>query len=350
MTISRRVVRFVVCAALAGAALPAFSQKIRVLLGTPAPEGSVWHDVLLQMSQDWRKISGGQVEVIIRHSGVLGEEVDMLRKVRTGEIQAVALSGAGLSHADPGVSCLQIPLLLESYEEFDYVRDRIAPKLEERFRARGFVVLNWSDAGWVYFFTKKPVRTLGEIRKLKLWTSPADPETEKLYRDFGFQPVPIGLNDLHLQLKIGAIEAFDVPALMALLQQTFSLAGNMIEIKWAPLVAATLISTKAWERIPAAMRPELERAARRAGEQERGRIRRLGDEAVVEMRNRKLNVIQPDAAMLASWRAEAEAAYPKLRGSFVPADLFDEVVRLRDEFRASRQSKAAGDGAGAKKP
>jgi hypothetical protein len=29
-------------------------------------------------------------------------------------------------------------------------------------------------------------------------------------------------------------------------------------------------------------------------------------------------------------------AYPKLRGTLAPADLFDEVLKLRDEFRAKQ--------------
>jgi hypothetical protein len=63
----------------------------------------------------------------------------------------------------------------------------------------------------------------------------------------------------------------------------------------------------------------------------------MGDDAVVEMQKRKLNVIRLDPATMAQWRAEAEASYPKLRGRVIPADLFDEVVRLHNEFRATQK-------------
>lgn len=333
--------RWIAVTALLAATGPAWAQSVLIRMGSPAPEGSVWHDVLLQMRQDWTKISGDKVTLKIYPGAVPGTEVQMLRKVRLGELQAVALSGVGLLHAEPGVSCFQIPLLIESYEELDYVRDRIAPRLEQQLLQKGLVVLNWSDAGWVYFFTTKPARTLADIRGMKLFTSAGDPQTEKLYKDFGFQPVPLALNDIHMALKTRMIEAFDVPSLMALLEQTFALAGHMIDVKWAPLVAATLVDQRVWDRIPEAMRPELLRAARRAAELERSKIRRLGDEAVVEMQKRGLKVIRPTGAELAGWRAEAEAAYPKLRGTYVPADLFDETKRLVGEFRASRPGKGS---------
>lgn len=57
------------------------------------------------------------------------------------------------------------------------------------------------------------------------------------------------------------------------------------------------------------------------------------------MEKRGLNVVTLDEAELALWRSEAERAYPKLRGDYAPADLFDEVVRLRDEFRETKSGR-----------
>jgi phosphoglycolate phosphatase-like HAD superfamily hydrolase len=76
------------------------------------------------------------------------------------------------------------------------------------------------------------------------------------------------------------------------------------------------------------------KAAHDAGYGLRGSIRKMGDEAVTAMQKRKLTVVHADAAVIAEWRREAENVYPKLRGRTVPADLFDEVRRLRDEYRA----------------
>jgi TRAP-type C4-dicarboxylate transport system substrate-binding protein len=108
----------------------------------------------------------------------------------------------------------------------------------------------------------------------------------------------------------------------------------MNDVKWAPLVGATVISKKTWDTLPAAQRTELLTAARDAGVSLRGSIRKMGDDAVITMQKRKLNVIHVDAATTEEWRKQAEGIYPKLRGNEIPADLFDEVRRLRDEYRA----------------
>ncbi len=254
------------------------------------------------MGQHWQKISGGKVALRIYPGGVLGDEPDMITKMRIGQLPAVALSGSGLSRLEPAVACLQIPMMIESYEELDYVRDRVAPRLEKLLEEKGCIVLNWGDAAWVHFFTKTPARRLNDIRKMKLFTMAGDADALELYQSAGFRPVPLATTDILPAPQTGLIDAFDVPPLLAMLNQWFGLARNMIDLKWAPLVGGTVISRKTWERIPEALRPAMLEAARSAGLRLRNEIRKLGDDAVVEMKKRGLNVITLDPATVAEWR------------------------------------------------
>jgi TRAP-type C4-dicarboxylate transport system substrate-binding protein len=113
----------------------------------------------------------------------------------------------------------------------------------------------------------------------------------------------------------------------------------MLDVRWVALTGATLINRKQWDAIPAETRAALLNSSRAAAERSRAEIRKLGEDAVGEMRKRGLQVTSPDTATLAAWRGEAERAYPSIRGRLVPADLFDEAVRLRNEFRSKRNAK-----------
>ena len=330
----RRIV-FALFALFSSLAL-ASAQTVIVNMGTAAPEGSPWHQIFLQMGEQWRAISRGQVRLRIYPGGVLGDENDMVKKMRIGQLQAVSITDAALREIEPSVFCLQIPMMLESYEELDYVRSRIEPRLEKSLEAKGYVVLNWGDVGWVHFFTKTPASRLTEIRKMKLFTWAGDNEELENWKAAGFRPVPLAATDILTGLQTGLIDTFDTAPLAALSNQWFGLAKYMIAVNWAPLTGAAIVSKTVWDKIPEAERPELLRAARAAGEKLRGEIRRSGDEAVAAMQKRGLQVVDPDAATLTDWRREAESVYPKMRGKAVPADVFDEVQRLRDEFRAKR--------------
>ena len=231
---------------------------------------------------------------------------------------------------------MQVPMMFDSYEELDYVRDRIAPKLEERIESAGVQhkMLFWSDGGWVHMFSKKPARTPEDIQRMKLFTSAGDPETEKLWKSFGFNVVPLAPTDILTSLQTGLIDAVDVPPLAALFYRIYEQAKYMMDLKLAPLVAGGVISKRAWDRIPAQYHEPMLRAAREAGLKLRDEIRRLGPDSIEEMKQRGLKVTSLDDQTVEAWHALAEGAYPKIRGSYCPADLFDEVKRLRDEYRA----------------
>jgi TRAP-type C4-dicarboxylate transport system substrate-binding protein len=147
--------------------------------------------------------------------------------------------------------------------------------------------------------------------------------------------VPLAATDILTGLQTGLIDAVPTTPLYALLNQSFGIARNMIDVKWAPLIGATVITRRAWESLPAAQHDEMMKAAREAGVGMQGAIRKMGDEAIATMQKRRLQVIHVDEATIADWRKEAESVYPKLRGRQIPADLFDEVRRLRDEYRTS---------------
>jgi len=307
----------------------------RIRIGSIAPTGSLWDDALNFLAQDWREVSDGSVRVTVYPDGNMGDETEMVRKVRQGQLQGVLLSSVGMSRIDSGVACLQVPMLLDSYAELDYVRDQMAETLEARIEAKGFKVLNWGDAGWVRVFSKDQASTPDDLKEMKLFTSAGDPETETLYKQFGFQVVPLSLVDLVTSLQTGMIDAVPLPPLFAQLQELHKLTPHMLNVPLTPLVGGTVISMRAWRGLPEQHRDAMLRSARQAGDQLRTQIRQFGEDTIVEMSKRGLKVTEPDAGTLAAWQREASSTYKSLRGDYCPADVFDEVVRLRDEYRAS---------------
>ena len=309
------------------------SAQTIIRLGTLVPKGSRWHEILLNMGEEWKKASGGKVELKIYPGGEQGDEPEMVQKLRIKKLQAVALSGAGLSGIDAAVAALQIPMMLSSYEEVDYVRDRISERLEKGLAQRGFIVLNWGDAGWIHFFTKQPASRPEEIRRMKLCVLQGDNSTFELYKINGFQPVSLAATDILTGLQTGLIDAFQAPPLVALSNQWFGGAKNMLDLPFAELVGATVISKDVWDTIPAPVQKEMMQSARTAGVALREEIRKSEASSIPLMQQFGLNVVHADPKAVAEWRALAEGIWPKLRGQAVPADLFDQVKRLRDEYR-----------------
>ena len=304
-----------------------------VKMGTLAPDGSSWHQILKAMGEKWSQAPGGGVALRIYPGGVLGDEPDLVRKMRVGQIHAAALTSVGLSAIDPAVAALQIPMMFSSYDELDRVREKVRPDLEKRMAERGFVVLNWGDAGWVMFFAKEPFVRPDDLKKMKLFVWAGDNTAVDTWKAAGFSPVPLASTDILPGLQTGLINAFDTTPLLAATSQWFGLAPHMLDLKWAALVGATVITKKAWDATPAASRDSMMKAAAEAGERLKGEIRTANDKAIEAMRKRGLTVHSLKPEDEAAWRAAAEGVYGKIRGTIVPADMFDEVRRLRDEIR-----------------
>lgn len=311
--------------------------KMVIKMGSIAPEGSAWHDALLRLKQQWRDISDGQLELRIYPGGVLGGEGEMVRKIQRRGLDAIAISGSGLPQVDDSIHCLNLPLLFDSYENFDYVRTGISPIVEARLDKKGYKVLTWTEGGWVNFFAKEAVRTPQDLKKLRLWISSGDPTTERLLKELGFNVVPLPTTDMLTGLQTGLVEAIDVPPLFALLDRSYEYAPYMTDFKWAPLNAAIIISARTWKRIPSKLHDKLLASAQAVGQGLREEVRSSSKEAIKEMQARGLEVIVPTAEDLMHWQALTDESFPKIRGTLCESEIFDQVISLDQAYEKQNQ-------------
>ena len=177
---------------------------------------------------------------------------------------------------------------------------------------------------------------------MKLFVWSGDTNLIQLYKETGFNPVPLSAIDILPGLQTGLIDSFDTTPLAALAFQWFGLAPYMADVRWVPLTGATVIDKKAWQRIPENLRPKILAAARDAGKNLRSEIRRLNDEAVKVMVKNGLKVVRVPPEARAEWRKTVEDVYPRVRGKIIPADMFDAARKYRDEYRASRRGQKSG--------
>lgn len=321
---------------LAGAS-PAPAQVV-VKMATLAPDGSTYHLILKEMAEKWKTATQGRVVVKLYPGSVAGDDTDVVRKMRLGSLNAGLLTSAGVSAVDRSVMALQLPMLYASYEEVDHVLSVYGPKLEATLEAKGFVVLNWADAGWVRFFTKTPVRTPEELKPLKLFAWGNDTDYVEIWKDAGFSPVPLPSTEISTALQTGLVSALPTTPQAAVLLQWYQHAKNMTDVKWALLIGATMIGKPTWDKISPEDQKAIRAASAEAGARLRAESRASEARDVAAMQKRGLNVVAVDAKAEALWRSAAEAAYPKARGKIVPGEAFDEARKILAEFRAKKAS------------
>jgi TRAP-type C4-dicarboxylate transport system substrate-binding protein len=330
------LIALIVSLALAAIGSHAAEKAVRLKLGTLAPAGTAFHKSLQAMGEKWRKVSDGGVQLVIFPGGTQGSEADMVGLMQTGNLDAGLLTAEGISQIDPAALALQImPLAFRNLDEVDYLTEKLRPQLEARLSAKGYVVLFWSDSGWVRFFSKAPVVHPDDLRKLKVFSWAGNTDQYDLWKASGFSPVALDATGIPQGLLSGTISAVPTVPLYALAAQLDSQAKYMLEINWGPLVGAAVVTKKAWDRVPANAREAMLKIAEETGRQVKAAGRAESDAAVAAMVKRGLVVQKVTPEVEAEWLAVVDRVQDQIRGKIVPADMFDESQRLLKEYRVT---------------
>ena len=321
-------------------ATPAQAQgSTLVKLATLVPEGSVWDKTLRDMGAEWNTATQGRVSLRVYPGGVAGDEPDLVRKMRIGQLQAAAITTAGLASIDPAFQMFNIPMFFDSYPELDAVLNTMTPILKQRLETKGFVLLNWGHGGWVYFFSKSPVHSIDDLKKTKMFTWAGDDWMVQRWRENGFQPVPLAATDILTGLQTGMIDSYPTTPLLGLTLQWYKHTPYMVGIGLAPLVGGLVITKQAWNKLSEPDRAKVLAACQRVETRLKLEVPRQDTTAIVEMQKRGLTIVKVPPADVAQYRSTAQQFASAMRGATVPADILDAAVRARDAFRRSRAMK-----------
>jgi TRAP-type C4-dicarboxylate transport system substrate-binding protein len=254
------------------------------------------------------------------------------------QLQASFLTAAGLAELDEAFNVFAMPFFFESDQEEIAVEKKLTPLLEQKLQAKGYHLLSWGTGGWVQVFSKKPLRSLADVKNAKLFTTKGADKWLQWYVANGFHPVALLPSDIPAQLKLstGLIDTAPNPPYLALSLQIFRDAKYMLDLHIAPLTGAMIISNGAWNRISAEDRPKVTAAAQAMEARVRAEAPAQDAESVKQMAARGLQVITLDPKAASEFRTAATQLVSTMRGSMVPADVFDMAVQERDTLRKSK--------------
>ena len=304
---------------------PAAEARMVVKMATLVPEGSVWDKILKEMGAEWQEATNGEVT---------GDEPDVVRKMRIGQLHAAALSVAGLTTIDESFEVFEIPMFFDSYDELFHVLDTLRPEFEKRLLAKGYVLLNWGQGGWVHFFSQKPIVGVDDLKSQKLFVWAGNDAMVQLWRQNGFQPVALAATDILTGLQTGMIEALPTTPLAALSLQWYRQTEHMQGMGLAPLIGATVMSERAWKRLSPEAQQAILTAARETEKRLNQEIPDQDRRAVEEMKKQGISVSEVSPEVEAQWRQAAETFIEFKRKNMEAKDLLDMVRRERDAFRA----------------
>ena len=308
-----------------------FAQR-PITLGSIAPPNSLWDKALKEMAADLQKVTNRRVRLRIA-SGSQGDEATIVRRLKLNSTQAALLSQPALGEVDAAFNVLGMPFFFESDAEARHILSALRSTFDRALADQGLVLVSWGHTGWAHFFTADPVHTLGDLRRAKIFTSAGDDAMVQWYKENGFDPVPLAVTDVAMGLNTGLINAYPLPPYAVMLVQYYRSAPHMLDVPLGPVINALVVTARAWEGLSAEDQEAFLSIGKAFEDQLWDEVPRQDRESIDAMRSRGLMVSVLDAAAMAEFRRIADELTASMRGSMVPAAVYDLAVLARNTFR-----------------
>jgi len=295
----KRLVFIVMLSAAIIAGVSAYNKKsngvMEFALASPIPANTEWGKALAELSQEWSRITNGEIKLIIHPNGRLGNENQVIQQMDSGVLDAAVLTSFGLnaitkkkenivtkqpSTPSAGILTISCPFLIRTDGELDAVLTQLKPDLEAKINEKGYYTVAWARAGWVKIFARSAVRTPEDLRKLFLGTAPGEDELKEVFERMGFKLREVEQKDMLVKLTNRTIEAVYQSPISAGGQQIVGVANYMMDLNIAPFMGGIVFTQRSWDAIPDKYKAALFEASKRMERRIDGAIKNLEDQVL----------------------------------------------------------------------
>ena len=305
---------------------------------TLAPQGSTWMNIITDWSRQVEKESQGRLRFKLYPGGVSGDEPDVLRKIRFGQLHGAALTGHGIGQIYSPARIFEIPYLFRDVQEIDAVRAQFMPELEAGFRKNDYELLGWMEMGFLRFFSKHPIRTLDDLKKSRIWLWQGDPVGIAFFNASGISPVPLPLTDVYTSLSTGLIDTTIAPPLGAIALQWFTKTSYMSEVPLSNGIGGLLVSRTFFTKLPADLQALLLKTGKQISVRLVVETRRDNEKSLTVLRQNgmKSTLAWKDVDEQELYSLRDRAAAELIKSGYLPSEMVGRVSKAIAAVRAKK--------------
>jgi TRAP-type C4-dicarboxylate transport system substrate-binding protein len=318
-------------------AAPKYLFKIASL----APAGSVWIEQFENFAKDVGERTGGEVRFRVYPGGVMGDDQSMYRKMRVGQLHGGGFTMTGMASVVPDFRVLAIPFLFDSYKEVDYVIEGLIPTFKERFREQGLEFIAMTEVGFIYAMSTQPIATFENLRNSKNWSPSGDPISEVYLSVLGISPVQLSIPDVLTSLQSGLVETIYNSFYGSIVLQWFTKARYIADVPYGYAYGVFALDASKFAKLPEMHRQAIEAAAQIHFPVLLEKTRQSNNESRRVLETRGCEFLKIDQDTLRILREKSEQSVDSLVPKSLSKGIYDQVVKLRKEFRDKKTTEMA---------
>lgn len=329
--------KLLLSAVLLALALPAAAQTV-VKFATLAPDGSTWMKAMKQFTTETEAKTGGRVKFKIYAGGVSGDEKDVVRKIRLGQLHAGGFTGFGIGEIAPEARLLDTPFLFKNAREIDHVYKTMDADFRKIFESRGYVLLGWAEVGNVNIFSNSPVTKPEDLRNVKMWLWEGDPIAEATFQALHIKPIPLSITDVMTSLQTGMINGVYGSPLSVIALQWFARMKYVFALPLTNASGAVLISKKTFDSLSKEDRKVMLELGEKHFRALTLQSRKENDESVGILKKKGLVFTEPASpAVVKDLEAAGQTARLSLVGKLYSRELLEKVDGALKAFRNGKK-------------
>jgi TRAP-type C4-dicarboxylate transport system substrate-binding protein len=321
--------------ALGAAGRAARADNVEWRIATLAPDGSSWMKILTRGADEVSKATAGRVTIKYYPGGVQGDEKDVVAKMQLGQLDGGAFTTVGLGLIDESVRIFELPMLVKSVEELDFLRDKRWEHYQKAFEKKGYMLGDPGDVGFLYFYSNTPIKSVADLANVKVWLWGDDKIVKAMFKKLGVNGVPMGPNDVLPSLTTGKISACYASPLAAMALQWYTKVKYSTSMSMAYGIGATVLTKKAWDKLSAEDQAAVTKVFKIQAAKLRKAIRKDNESSFKAITRSGVQVIDTPAAMVADFDKKSQEVWKELVGKVYSQDDLDSVLKLRAEYRAA---------------
>jgi TRAP-type C4-dicarboxylate transport system substrate-binding protein len=311
------------------------AKPVTLRIASAAPEGSAWANLFHSLGRELAQATHDEVLLKWYMGGITGDEPASFAGIQAGHLDGVASGGPICERLAPSMRIQGLAGVFQSRDETAYVMERLRSTLEDETRHNGFELVIISGLGPEVLFTRTPVRSMNELRKLKLWMWSADEVGVTMARAMGLTIVATDLDDAAQAYDDRRSDGFIAIPTAALAFQWSTQARYVTDLRPGYLAGCILITSRAMDRVPPAYRT-IFRALFAKYDALFQEVGRRQDDALLGglFQKQGLTPLHPSEGLRSEFFESARTVRERVVPGLVPRALLDRVLKLLADYRA----------------
>lgn len=299
-----------------------------IRIATLAPRSSDLVRGFIRIDKGLREVTKNQWGMKLYPSGVAGDEKDIIRKMRVGQMDGTVVTSVGLSQVLRELAVLTAPGAIPDYAAVERVQKAFNEEWEAKLAENGFKLTGWGEIGLIRYFSQEPIYKPSDLKKQRPWVWPESHTMKAMWHAIGVTGVPLGVPEVYGSLQTGMVNAVTSTALAVIALQWFSKLSHVTKRSHGPLVGGMVFSNDKWQSMPDDVKAQLNEQIRKHYQGDNRNIREDDQKAYNNLIKRGYVSVPYTEAGEKEYEDLAKKARESLVGRVYSRELLDKVMAV----------------------